>query len=85
MYQVNRDMAEKHNREFEHGEQNFKMTLNKFADLTEEELLATSFISKTTGRKSTMQVRKKKLFRKSQSWHYFKLVLSRKQYRYHYS
>ena len=53
-------MVEKHNTEFADGEQSFKMALNKFADLTEKELLVAQLVLRGIG-ESTMQVRRKPL------------------------
>ena len=58
MYQDNKDMVEKHNSEFAEVKQSFKMTLNKFADLTEKELPVPQLDLRGVGR-STMKVRRK--------------------------
>ena len=57
MYQDNKDMVEKHNREFADVKQSFKMTLNKFADLTEKELTVPQLDLQIY--RGTMKVRRK--------------------------
>ena len=50
-------MVEEHNREFAEVKQSFKMTLNKFADLTEKELTVPQLDLQIY--RSTMKVRRK--------------------------